>query len=934
MTSQDERHLANGANRRNKVATYGRGSQKPDPIHSIFSPQIVLDGSEDAPTVVPKKTTSRLRTYGAVAQVGLHKKVDQRISPVRIVVPESKSLFDLPSSESEDDQFSRSRGSSKKRRLEAWATNTVEDGVYDDESLQRHVAAEAQRDQENLQTFSHPKQITKPRASNWVAQKTTAHDSAIATGAHKAKPKGTLESRATLKKTILPTKPIVTQSSKNQQKLPVKKSIQDPSPICLPFSYSSKAVEVLPVPLTPLLHTASLTRKVPAAHGKLPVVEENIALKLPSPSRTLQSLQSSLNQVPPNKKHSRATIATRSRSHTPDTAVASIRENTPPTSRAKPQRIDDSVQLDSPSTIGVQGLQLTSPKGPTTTKERKYPNALHASIEKLEVTLDSSRPRKRIIDRLYRHSSCSSTDSSGTKEGNTSSDAESPNASFSASTSVQVLFNDVAVERPALDDVAVEDDQDTQQTSKSSQSTYGGAKVTYQHQRSYLTEEMVDEVDLLKIPILPDPILERSSRRSRTTKKVPGLPGLPSLQSSFEIGEDLDDTTTGPTRNIHELRQAGGNARLLGSMEAILDDIDLNKCVSLSTRRTGLLDLCRSISQPSLCQAFIDHGLVDQLFAQFDKSLDEVTGVLVMSCFGFVLNQQCPIHLLSLINQSSVFEFLGSRLDNTEDFKAVVGKRRSNLSRIMQQDVLDLVASLLASPIWTDQTPPCLTARTLSLHCLEVAVRHLREAGCTANVLSEHLVSSLVEIAVPAAYISKTSSELASYIGSFDFCQAISILEYTTTISQTIETHETAWTTDSIEQTSHLLSMLCNQTHSKLGKAQLLILRLCLNLTNRGGSACEIFCKSETVRAAIAIALNGFSGLYQEEDAGSHAILLDNVVLAIGFLINLAESSNAARLQFMSADQGDTTSLDTLLQVFNANVARASEVSTLPYHLQ
>ena len=935
MNTQDDYFLASGAKQRNKLATYGRGSRNAPTTHNPFSPQVVLDSDEEIPRVAEKKAISKSRTCGSGAQRGSGRKVGKRFSPAPPLASESKSLFDLPSSDSEDDAYSRFREGSKRRKLGYQATKIAHGVVYDDESLQRHIAAEARRDQENLQPLPQAKRISEPGSTISAAQQTTKNDSNVGIGTQRPKAKAAILSNVAIKTTISPADPVIGEYVKKQPPLSTKTRKQDPIPFSPPSLSLRKVTKVPPIPPTPILHNASLACKVPTVRPKAQAMEENITLKpqVPLARTSLQPLQASSNLLPSNKKLHRTKAALRKRSCTPDITQRIALESTSSTPEAKSRWLAKDRHLNTPSTIGIQGIRLSSPDNVTTIQKRKSPTPTRMLIKKTEPNSASTRPRKRIIDRLYRHSSRSPTQSDEEGKGETDRGSDSASARSSASSPVQLLSNEVAMEKPAVKDIASEDDQDTQQTFKSSQSTYGGPKVTYQHQRSYLAEEMVDEADLFKIPILPDPVIEKSSRRSKATQKIPGLPGLPSLPPSFEIDEDLDDATIGLTRNIHELRQAGGNARLLGGMEAILDDIDPKKDIALSTRRSGLLDLCRNLAQPVSCQAFIDHGLVDQLFAQFDESLDEVTGVLVMSCFGFVLNQQCPIHLLSLINNSRIFEFLGSRLEGIEDFKVVVGKRKSNLSRVMQHDMLNISDMMIISAIWTEGSPPCLTARTLSLHCLEGAVRHLREAGCSVDVVSQHLMSSLVGIAAPAANVFKTSSGLALHIGSFDFRQAISILEYTTTIPQTTGTHEDAWTTDSIEQTSHLLPMLCNQAGDELGKARSLILRLCLNLTNGRGLACEIFSKPEIIRAGITIILSGFRGLHEEEDADLHASLLDNVVLALGLLINLAESSDVARLQFMSEFQGNTTFLDTLLQLFNSNVARASEVIPLPYYL-
>ena len=928
MNPQDDHFVALGAEQRNKSATYGKGPRNAPPTYDLFSLSVTLDDDEDPSLVVKRRAISKPKTNGAGAKKGPTRKDIKRFSPIQVAKLESKSLFDVPSSDSEDDAYSRSRAISKKRKLEHPVTKSVQDGVYDDESLQRHIAAEVQRDQEHLQLFTQPKATAISRSA---ACKTMVRQDKFDTGAQRPKAK-TSAANKTIKMVTTPVNLIAAKAPKKRQTLSTSPKSQSIASNSRSSSSLAKDQKAPPLLRPSTIHSVSNTRRISVTHTQTQPIEEDVmALACgTSPIGAIQSMQGTSPSASPGGVELQQTeIIPESSSRTPRPTRRNLVDAISSTPRAKSLRRGDK-RNQSPSNLGVQSMQLSSPPETPPAKQQTRSSAAIGNLaDKFKPASAPIQARKRIIDRLCRHSSHSSTESDDEEEDDETADPDAASTQSSAPSPSQPPSTSRVTDKLMSDEIMPEDDLETQQTTKSLQSSYGGAKVTYQHQRSYLTEDMVDEADLFKIPILPDPMVAKSSRRSKATGKVPGVPGLPSLQPSFEIGEDLDDATTGPTRNIHELRQAGGNARLLGSMEAILDDIDPTRRVSISTRRNGLLDLYRSLAQPVSCQAFIDHGLTDQLIAQLDVSLDDITGILVMSCFAAVLGQNCPMPLLTLIDDARVFGFLGARLQGVEDLKVIVGKRISNLSRVMQQELIQFSKSLLASTMWTGETPSCLTARTLSMHCLEEAVRHLREAGCAVDALSQQLVTSLVDIAVSAADIMKTSSDLASNISSTEFRRAISILEYTTTISPTTDMYEMAWTTDSIKQTSQLLPMLCNQSGEQWGKAQLLVLRLCLNLTNGRDSTCEIFGKTEVVHAVVSIVLSGFRGLDEENDEELYAIVLDNVVLALGLLINLAESCDDVRLQFLKRAQGNNTPLDTLLQLFNSNVARASEVSAL-----
>ena len=910
-----------GAKQHNKLATYGKGLRHAPPSYDIFSIPVDLDDHDhDLARVTKRRTTGTSKTTGIGTIKTPFRKDVKHLPTVQAPKLESKSVFDVPSSDSEEEVHSQPRTSSKKRKRDHQATNLIQDGVYDDESLQRHIAAEAQRDQENLRFFAQSK--AKRKLPSAAPKSTMRPDSTRA-----KKPKAKASSTNKGIQTVMTPANSITAPNKQQTPNSLPKSQYTASRSRL-SSGLVKDAEPLSLPRTRALHNNPILPKAPATRARVPATEKDVT-KLPRrspPIGAIQSVQGTSPSISPGEaEYLRITAVSKSPSQTPRPIRTSAVEATLPTPKAKSLLHGDN-RYQSPSTLGIQSMQLSSPPAtPPAKRPAKPSTAIQDLVEQFKPASAPVQARRRIIDRLHRHSSCSSVGSDKEEEEIEMAGVNYASTQSSVSSTLQLLLINQAADKAILDEYAMENDVDTQQAIKSSQSTYGG--VTYEHQRSYLTEEMVDEADLLKVPLLPDPAIAKSSRRSKATGKAPNLPGLPSRQGPFEIEEGLDDTGSGPTQNIHELRQAGGNARLLGSMEAMLDDIDPKRALSLTTRRNGLFDLYRSLAQPASCQAFIDHGLVDTFVEQFDESLDDVTSILVMSCLASVLGQRCPMHLLTLINDAQGFEFLGARLQSSEEVIKLVRKRVLNLSRVMQQEFVQFSESLLASSMWAEETPPCLTARTLSLHCLEALMRHLREAGCVVDAISQQMISSLVDVAASAVDTSNTSSNLVPNISSTEFRQAISILEYTTTISPTTDMHKTAWTTASIEQTSQMLPTLCNHNGDQWGKARLLLFRLCLNLTNESSSTCEIFGKPEIVQAVVSMALSGFRSLDDEDDDESYTIVLGNVVLALGLLTNLAESSEAARLQFLKRSQGNKTSLDRLLQLFNSNVARASEVS-------
>ena len=461
-------------------------------------------------------------------------------------------------------------------------------------------------------------------------------------------------------------------------------------------------------------------------------------------------------------------------------------------------------------------------------------------------------------------------------------------------------------------------------TSKPAPGIHGGSlKVTYARQRSYLTEDDVSNTAMFSVPLNPD--FTSNSSLTNVRKIKVAAEAQPSGYRNLEMSGS-EDCQSGAIRSIHELREAGGNARLVGEMEAIVEDINNISCIPLSLQRSCLLELAMKLQKSSFCRSFVERGLESRLLACIGFCPDTIFNMLLMVSFIYILAEPCLPHTFDLMNSQRIVDYLGGYLNITDDLVSTASSRLSNMSKARQLDISKLYDSLSESSAWSSGRPLQVTARNLSLQCLEYLVQHVREAGCTSDTLSQSITIALVNLMVPCIPHS-ISGPPASTVA--EFVLAVSILESMTASCAAINSVETVWTSESITKMAYLLPIIQTWSGEGIKRLRTLVLRLSLNLTNNNLLPCEAFSKPEMISATMTIIVSSFHHLSSELPENNQMEVLDNLVLALGLLINLAEWSKIARELFVTTRIGGNTLLDTLIHLFKANSATVSEVLLL-----
>ncbi len=446
------------------------------------------------------------------------------------------------------------------------------------------------------------------------------------------------------------------------------------------------------------------------------------------------------------------------------------------------------------------------------------------------------------------------------------------------------------------------------QATASSQDT--GPKITYARQRSYLTEDALEGNESFSVPIDFDSDC-RQRRRGRGERSV--LPVTSPLLVSQEEESGIGGSLGGGIRSIHELREAGEKHKFVHGIESLLDDLENQECWSLAHKRSNLLTLATKLAVPGCAIRFTECGLDQRLFDLGHSENDPIARFLLASAIMFLLCNRSPNSPISPPQYACAKDFLVVLLKAEDDVTTLARERRNNISRVSRSELLAFRSLVVQSPQWKYKPPIKVSSQLVALTVLETMVHKLREAGDGTVFLSRDALEQLVEIS--QLQRSKSGSSEKLECDDVTGRLAISILVACTMTGRSTS-DEILWNPEFYAKVVDLLPPTSGSSGGDAAESRNLVLRLYLNLTNNDPALCESFSKSKVIIAIFDIIDSHFHALSQGAAGGSRALLLDNLILSLGSLINLVECSDAARMAVLTATVDSASILQRLLQVF------------------
>lgn len=446
----------------------------------------------------------------------------------------------------------------------------------------------------------------------------------------------------------------------------------------------------------------------------------------------------------------------------------------------------------------------------------------------------------------------------------------------------------------------------------------GALKVTYARERSFLTDDDVSQPGCFDAATTNELVLD-ARRQRRAAGDVDNFQKLEMLTGDLD---EVSDYQGSAMRSIHELREAGGNARVFSEMEAILDDIDEASAPGSTVKRSKLLELAIKLQELPFCRLFGDQGLDQRIFDHLVPTKDILVDTLVATTVLSLLAGSSSTLKLHQWKVSRITIFMIRLLDRNQDLVLFTENRTANISRVAQTQFKILWDLLLKSTTWRVGRPTVLTPRVIALQCLEYIVRRIRETGCVDPVLSAGDIRRIVQLlqADPSVEIQQQQSCLNAEIQL-----SVSILE-SWTICKDLSDRDTTWTDNTLGIVIGLLSRLDSLAKDDVGTLRTLTLRLYLNLTNNNPELCTAFSKTSVIESMLNTVVSHFQSLSEATTEEIPEVMLDNLILALGSMINLAEWSDAVRLIVMRLEFMHTCFIDILLQLFSRKQSTAAEV--------
>ncbi|KAJ5095159.1 hypothetical protein N7532_007450 [Penicillium argentinense] len=439
-----------------------------------------------------------------------------------------------------------------------------------------------------------------------------------------------------------------------------------------------------------------------------------------------------------------------------------------------------------------------------------------------------------------------------------------------------------------------------------------GSKVTYARQRSFL--------DDLSMAGGPPAGMEETGLLSPQgpTAAIPRA-------RLFAIEDVANDD--GSVRSIHELRQAGGNARYRSAVESIFEDIE-DKHISVSGRCSALTQICDKLLDPKQARQFVDCGFDKRLVDFLSRDMDAVTATLTLCAFGLSSMGRSMPYILATGAWPKLLDTASQLLDDKKDMSAMIRARENNLSKATQamiQDILPRVKSVLFEGDTMSKLSPCL----LTLLCLQMAISAFQAKGESPSGLPTSLLGQLVNLLLSESLNGAQKSPERSQV----LILGLTVLEAHTTSSDLFwEDHRDILKL--LPQTYGLLRVL-DESDETSQELQTLYIRVILNITNSNGGLCDDYATPAMIDGLSEIVMSRFNDMTKEtlsQPEGKTS--LDTVILALGALINMTEQSETSRSMFLNLSRGTQSLLDRLLDLFLAHVESTAQVCTTHFTLQ
>ena len=408
---------------------------------------------------------------------------------------------------------------------------------------------------------------------------------------------------------------------------------------------------------------------------------------------------------------------------------------------------------------------------------------------------------------------------------------------------------------------------------------------------------------------------------SGSSRRIRELPSPAQRRAIREEDQEEENSTQSAISSIHELRQAGHRQRLSRRADALFDDIETDS--STAGRRLTLISIVKELQSPAFMQQWLNSVRDNQLLALIDTGSDPILDLLLIIAIYLIASHGPYASVLQPQFLEKLSPLVRRCLDQEEDLSNFVQDPKYQVPTSLQEDILTICNSILASPLWQSSKASETSCCLLDLVLLERLVRQSREAGSTENLLSREILDGLIRILTTFHYSSR-EARLASSKSCFRL--ALSILESSAiTYSFSEQDCERVWAKRNIRDLSNLIPRILTDTERDEQLVSL-AMRLCLNLSNRNLWVCKLFSEPDVIQTTLRTVEDYFSKLSARNADSEHNLVLDNLVLGLGFLINLCEKLQSTRELFLEPHGNVMAPIEVILNLFLDRLPSAFEV--------
>ncbi|PLB51772.1 hypothetical protein P170DRAFT_376894 [Aspergillus steynii IBT 23096] len=423
-----------------------------------------------------------------------------------------------------------------------------------------------------------------------------------------------------------------------------------------------------------------------------------------------------------------------------------------------------------------------------------------------------------------------------------------------------------------------------------------GSRVTYARQRSFLNDiSFLDSLSDGK-PVAPLESHDLSQSRSSALH----------LQLLHGVDdEDSDKIDSKPVRSIHELRQAGENARFRETVEFILEDIE-GSSNSVSDRCDGYVRLCIKLLEPRLVRQFCECGFEERLMESTTDNLDIISASLALCAYSLIFKSGFFPFALSSRFWQKIMQISLQPLGSEINFLCLVDRQSTSISKsvrlTLRKNLPPILSAVCEQQLST--TSPCF----LALSGVNLFLLHLRQKVRSVEPISTPLLTQLISLLITI------NPEEESTTQKFEISALVlSILDSYTVLSSGPWDHSQC---NSFGLLSRLRWLLYPNQFDQNRKILGLYIRVIMNITNTDPALCKELATPELVAGLVGIVTAELRHV-PDDSAAKENSSLNIVILALGALTNLAEKNESSRAVFLMSERNSTSFFQLLLQQFS-----------------